>query len=68
MKVAGEFRRFQADHPKVAAFAQKEIQSGIPENSVVEITITKPGADPVTCNFRVLAKDVEMVENLRKLQ
>ena len=42
--------------------------SGIPEGSVIEITITKPGAQPVTTNFRVLQDDVEMVEALKNMQ
>lgn len=68
MKVAGLFKKFQADHPKVVSYVQHFVSTGIPEGSVIEITITKPGAQPVTTNFRVLQDDVEMVETLKNMQ
>lgn len=68
MKAAGLFRRFQQDHPKVISFVQHELGTGIPEGSVIEMTVTKPGHEPVTANFRVLREDVEMVEELKKMQ
>ena len=68
MKAAGLFRRFQQDHPKALAFVQHELGTGIPEGSIIEMTVTKPGQSPVTANFRVLREDVEMVEELKNLQ
>ena len=68
MKAAGLFRKFQADHPKVVAFFQHYIGSGIPADSVIEITVTRPGEQPVTTNFRVLQDDIDMVEALKKLK
>ncbi len=67
MKLAGEFKRFQKDHPKVVQFLQLELGSGVPEGTVLELTITKPGERPVTSNMRVLPADREMVEKLKKL-
>lgn len=68
MKAAGLFKKFQADHPKVVSYFQHFVTTGIPEGSVIEITITKPGERPVTTNFRVLQDDVEMVEALKNMQ
>ena len=62
MKVAGLFKKFQADHPKVVSYVQHFVSTGIPEGSV------KPGEHPVTTNFRVLQDDVEMVEALKNMQ
>jgi hypothetical protein len=59
--------RFERNHPKVVSFFQKEVFSGIPEGTVVEITITKPGQEPVTSNMKVTADDLEMVDTLKNL-
>lgn len=68
MKAMSLFKKFQADHPKVVSFVQHFTAGGIPEGSVIEITITKPGEHPVTTNFRVLPDDVQMVEALKNMQ
>ena len=67
MKIAGIMKKFQSNHPKVVAFMQHTFSSSIPIGSVIELTITKPGQDPVTTNFKVLEDDVEMVETLKKM-
>ena len=66
-KIVEMKNRFERNHPKILAFFQKEIASGIPEGTVLELTITKPGCDPVTANMRVTADDLEMLANLRNL-
>ncbi|WP_242826588.1 hypothetical protein [Oribacterium sp. NK2B42] len=67
MKIAGIMKKFQSNHPKVVAFMQHTFSNSIPVGSVIELTITKPGQDPVTTNFKVLEDDVEMVETLKKM-
>lgn len=67
MKIAGIMKKFQGNHPKVVAFMQHAFSGSIPVGSVIELTITKPGQDPVTTNFKVLEDDVEMVETLKKM-
>jgi hypothetical protein len=59
--------RFERNHPKILNFFTREIASGIPEGTVLELTITKPGKDPVTANMRVTADDLEMLANLRNI-
>ena len=39
--------------------------AGIPADSVIEITVTKPGQEPVTSNIRVLQSDLELSRALR---
>ena len=68
LKCAGLIKNFEAVHPKVASNVHQFVSTGIPEGSVIEITITKPGEHPVTTNFRVLQDDVEMVEALKNMQ
>jgi hypothetical protein len=66
MKIMEMKNKFERNHPKVLAFLQREVMSGVPEGSVIEMTITKPGAEPVTANMRVTAEDLEMVEILKQ--
>jgi len=42
--------------------------SGIPEGTVLEITITKPGQEPVSTNMKVLASDLALAEELKLLE
>ena len=41
--------------------------SGIPADSVIEITVTKPGQEPVTSNIRVLQSDLELLDSLKDI-
>jgi hypothetical protein len=68
MKAAQEFKRFQMDHPRVVSFFQYVMAGGVPEGSVIEISVTKPGEKTLTTNLKVLAEDVEMIEHLKNLK
>ena len=59
---------FEDRHPKAVAFFKREIASGsIPAGTVVELSLTRPGQPPVSCNFRILEEDLEMVQSLKAL-
>lgn len=68
MKAAQEFKRFQQDHPRVVSFFQYVMTGGVPEGSVIEISVTKPGEKTLTTNLKVLPEDVEMIEHLKNLK
>ena len=59
---------YTANHPKFISFLQYAFGSGIPADSVIEITVTKPGQEPVTSNIRVLQSDLELLESLKDLK
>lgn len=67
IKLLAEFQRFSADHPRAVAFLQSLAQSGIREGSVIEMKVVDPSGEEKICNFRVLDKDVAMVELLKEL-
>lgn len=48
MKMMKAKNTFTANHPKFVSFLQYAFGSGIPADSVIEITVTKPGQEPVT--------------------
>ena len=46
MKMMKAKNTFIANHPKFVSFLQYAFGSGIPADSVIEITVTKPGQEP----------------------
>ena len=68
-KMKGVLEKFNQNHPKVVSyFASVFGQNGVPEGSVIELTVTKPGEEPVTTNMKVTADDVELVQTLKELK
>lgn len=67
MKLAGIQKRFSKNHPKVAAFFREAIAPGLPEGTVLELTVTKPGEAPVSANMRVTREDLQMAGELGAL-
>ncbi len=68
MKLMSAKNTFEKNHPKFAAFLNKVVLGGsITEGTVLEVTITRPGEDPISANLRVLQSDLDLVEELRNL-
>ena len=38
---------------------------GITEGTIIEITVTRPGEQPITSNIKVLQSDLELMEELK---
>lgn len=66
-KVVGALNKFQGNHPKFAAFLKAMFGTTIEEGTIIEITVTKPGEEPITGNMKVLASDLELVEELKNM-
>lgn len=67
MQFMGALNTFRTNHPKFAGFIGVFIKSGIPEGSVIEITVTKPGEEPVTTNMKVQQSDIEFMQALKSI-
>ena len=69
MKLMNAKNVFTRNHPKFEAFIRTIFLggSGIPEGTVIEITVTKPGEEPVTTNLRIQQSDLELMEELRNM-
>ena len=67
MKLGGLRKKFEEGHPKVLSFLGAVIAPGLPEGTVLELTVTKPGEAPVTTNMRLTAADMELLRELREL-
>ena len=68
MQLIGALGTFKNNHPKFASFLELMIKGGIPEDSVIEVTVTKPGMDPVTANMKVLASDIQLMQALKDIK
>lgn len=59
-------RKLKNNHPKAAAFARNVLASDIPEGTVIEVRVTKPGQTPQVMNMKIQADDLDALSNLRK--
>ena len=48
MKVMKAKNQFVSNHPKFAAFFRNVLTGGVQEGTVIEITVTRPGEEPMT--------------------
>ncbi|MCI7469262.1 MAG: hypothetical protein PUG68_09725 [Lachnospiraceae bacterium] len=67
-KIKGILDKFNQNHPKVVSYFSAVFGNGMPEGSIIELTVTKPGEEPVTTNMKVTADDVELVQTLKELK
>ena len=66
LKLKDAYTKFSANHPKfISFFKQVIIKGNLPEGTIVEMTVTKPGEEPVTTNMKVTASDVEIFKSLK---
>ncbi len=68
MQLIGALGTFKSNHPKFASFLELMIKGGVPEESIIEVTVTRPGEEPLTANMKVLASDLEMMQALKDLR
>ena len=59
--------KFTANHPKFVAFCKFAFSGGMPEGTVIEITVTKPGQETVTSNMKILREDLELLDSLKDI-
>ena len=58
--------KLEVNHPKAAEFVKRVIMPGLPEGTIVEVSVTKPGEDTKTSNIRVTKDDIDMFDEVRK--
>jgi hypothetical protein len=67
MKIMAARSKFNAAHPKFSSFLTAMSERGVQAGTVIELTVTRPGEDPVTTNLRVTDSDMELIDELREL-
>ena len=64
-KVMGAINNFKVNHPKFVSFLTDMFKGGIQADTIIEITVTKPGEEPVTSNIKVRQSDLDLFESLK---
>lgn len=69
MKIMSAKNTFVKNHPKFEAFVKAVFMggSGIPEGTIIELTVTRPGEQPVSTNLKVQQSDLDLVNELKNL-
>ncbi len=67
MKIMGAINTFKGNHPKFVSFLGYVFNGGIPEGTVIEITVTKPGQEAITSNMRVTQSDLDLFDSLKDI-
>lgn len=68
MRIASMINVFKANHPKFVAFLGNVFGGGICEDTVIEISMQRPGEEKVTTNFKVKQSDIELFETLKNMK
>ena len=67
MKLMGAKAQFSRNHPKFEASLNSVFSRKIEEGTVVEITVTRPGENPLTANIKIQQSDLELLEELKEI-
>ena len=67
MKMMTMKAKFEKNHPKFIAFLQTVFSRQIEEDTIIEITVKRPGEDAVTANISVTKDDIEMFNEMKTL-
>lgn len=67
MKIMNAKNKFTENHPKFSAFLNAVFSAGIVEDTVIEITVTRPGEDPITTNMKVKQSDLDLLNELKDI-
>lgn len=67
IKLMSAKNKFEENHPKFMAFLKMVFQRPIKEGTVIEVTLTRPGEEPITANLRVTQSDLELFEELKSI-
>ena len=66
MKFMGALNTFKGNHPKFFSFIKAVAGGGVPVDTIIEVTVTKPGEEPITTNIKVCQSDLDLFEALKK--
>lgn len=68
MKVVNERRAFIDNHPEFFHFLLEQFgKEGLPEGSVIELKVTRPGDEPVSSEARLVESDMKLFSGLKDM-
>ena len=68
MRVLAALNTFRSNHPKFVSFAEMMLKRGVVDGTVIEVTVTRPGEEPVTSNLKVTESDMELFASLKDIR
>ena len=68
LEIRNLWSAFTRRHPKFPQFLTAVQQAGIPEGTIIEVTITPPDGKTFTSNLKVTAEDIDAVKSLQNYQ
>lgn len=67
MKMMQAKNKFTENHPKFVQFLSAAFSGGIEEDTIIEISVEKPGQNKMTTNLKVKQSDLELLRELQTL-
>ena len=65
MKIMNAKNKFTANHPKFVAFLNAVFSREMEEGTVIEITLTRPGEEPMTT--KIQQSDLDLMRELQDM-
>ena len=67
MKMMQAKNKFTENHPKFVQFLSAAFSGGIEDDTIIEISVQKPGQNKMTSNIKVKQSDLELLAELKNL-
>ena len=67
LKLMAARNQFNQNHPKFGTFLKAVFSGRIEEGTVIELSVTRPGEEPVTTNIKVQQSDLDLLEELKEV-
>lgn len=67
MKMMQAKNKFTENHPRFVQFLSAAFSGGIEEDTIIEISVQKPGQNKITSNIKVKQSDLELLAELKNL-
>lgn len=58
--------KLEKNHPKAAEFVKRVLMTGLPEGTILELTVTKPGEGAKTANLKITRDDLDLLDEVIK--
>ena len=70
MKLMNAKNTFESNHPEICSVCKQNFLwvERSRKETIIEITITRPGEEPVSTNLKVQKSDLDLVEELKNLR
>ena len=66
LKFMSAMNTFKGNHPKFFSFIKAVSGGGIPTDTIIEVTVTKPGQEPLTTNIKICQSDLDLINSIKQ--